>query len=349
MRVMQGESLDPSWIRRRASELPMSQPIGLPPSSPGATGGLALLLYVLLRGLDATVLKSLQLAGADHLVNGENPISFCNVFFFSQLVVGLAVLLPARRALPRHLAALSAADRGLLALDAALGLFLGPIAYYLALQSLSVVSQTLLFALVLPLSALLARWLLREPLPRGFGISLGLIGAGLLFSQAAPVAMGGLQEDLVGIGWGVLGVVAFSSAAVSGRTIAGRGWPVAVSVGVPSVLTALVFALIALALFGPHHFLLLQLWWVVGVIGVYAIVLSLGRELSLRVAYRHCSIATVSLWGSLTLPVAVVAAALLLQEPLTISTLIGLALVLAGVCWTRAIQQSDRPPQRYLL
>ncbi|MCP9848903.1 DMT family transporter [Cyanobium sp. Morenito 9A2] len=309
---------------------------------------MALLLYVLLRGLDATALKGLQLAGASHLVNGENPISFCNVFFFSQLVVGLVALLPARQTLPRELAALGAADRCLLALDAGLGLFLGPIAYYLALQSLSVVSQTLLFALVLPLSALLARWLLGEPLPRGFALSLGLIAAGLLLPQVASAAMGGPMDDRVGIGWALVGVAAFSSAAVTGRTIAGRGWPVAVSVGVPSLLTALVFALIALVLFGPHHFLLLQLWWVLGVIGVYAVVLSLGRELCLRLAYRHSSVAMVSLWGSLSLPVAVVSAALLLHEPLSPQAVLGLALVLAGALWSSAPAQSDRPPHRYL-
>ena len=35
-----------------------------------------------------------------------------------------------------------------------MGLFLGPVATFLALDALSVISQTLLFALVLPLSAL---------------------------------------------------------------------------------------------------------------------------------------------------------------------------------------------------
>jgi drug/metabolite transporter (DMT)-like permease len=117
---------------------------------------------------------------------------------------------------------------------------------------------------------------------------------------------------------------------------------------VPSTLTALAFALIALVLFGPHHFLLLQMWWVVGVIGVYAVVLGLGRELCLRLAYRHGSVAMVSLWGSLSLPVAVVSAALLLQEVLSLQAVLGLALVVAGVFWSSAPAQSDRPPRRYM-
>lgn len=57
-------------------------------------GLLPLLLYVLLRGLDATVLKGLQDHGMAHPVDGENPISFCNVFFLGQVVaVGAALVL----------------------------------------------------------------------------------------------------------------------------------------------------------------------------------------------------------------------------------------------------------------
>ena len=115
-----------------------------------------LLLYVLLRGLDATVLKWLHRSGAAHGVNGENPISFCNVFFVSQAIVGLPALLTGRRGLRRQLGSLDGRARRLLGLHGVLGLFLGPIATDLALGSLAVISQILLFALVLPVSALLA-------------------------------------------------------------------------------------------------------------------------------------------------------------------------------------------------
>lgn len=294
-------------------------------------GLLPLLLYVLLRGLDATVLKGLQDHGMAHPVNGENPISFCNVFFLAQLTVGLAVLIPARRTLPGDLAQLGPADRRLLVLHGGLGLFLGPVAYYFALEFLSVISQTLLFALVLPVSALLARWLLGEALPAGFRFSLALIGAGLILPQAAMAMGSGRMDDAAGIVWALVGVLAFAGSAISGRAIAARRWPPAVAVGVPTLLSALVFGAIALVLFGPHHFILLRLWWVVGVIGLYAVTLALGRELALQQAYRRCSVAVVSLWGSLALVVAVLSAALLLGEPLSGPVLAGAALVLAGV------------------
>jgi drug/metabolite transporter (DMT)-like permease len=324
----------------------VSTPIGLPPHRllPGYATPLA--VYVLLRGLDATVLKALQLHGSSHPVNGENPISFCNVFFFAQLATGLTALLAGRRGLPAALAALSRGDRALLAGDALLGRFLGPVAYYLALQSLTVISQTLLFALVLPVSALLARWLLREPLPRAFTPSLLLISCGLLLPQLTQAAMGGRMDDLVGVVWALVGVLAFSGAALTGRSIAGRHWPAALSVGLGSSVTALVFAVLALLLYGPGHFLLLQLWWVAGVLLLYALTLSLGSELALRRAYRQASVATVSLWGSLTIAVAVVSAALLLAEPIRPATVAGVILLLAGVLLARRPVQSDRPVHR---
>ena len=195
-------------------------------------GLLPLLLYVLLRGLDATVLKGLQDLGQANPVQGENPISFCNVFFLSQLTVALAALLPGRRSLIGDLARLAPADWRLLALHGGLGLFLGPVAYYLALESLSVISQTLLFALVLPVSALLARWLLGEALPQGFWPSLMLIGAGLMLPQAAMAMASGRMDDATGIAWALVGVLAFAGSAISGRTMASRRWPAAVAVGV---------------------------------------------------------------------------------------------------------------------
>ncbi|MEA5414591.1 DMT family transporter [Synechococcus sp. BA-132 BA5] len=331
----------------------MRPPIGWPPRPsqapplPSRVGALLPLgLYVLLRGLDATVLKGLQDYGLAHLVRGENPISFCNVFFLSHLAVGLAALLPGRRTLATDLALLGPADRRLLALNAGLGLFLGPVAYYFALESLSVISQTLLFALVLPVSALLARWRLGEALPPGFWLSLALIGAGLLLPQSAMAIGSGRMDDPTGLAWALVGVLAFAGSAVSGRSVACRRWPVSVAVGVPTLLSALVFGVIALVLFGPHHFFLLRLWWVVGVIGVYALTLSLGRELALRRAYRRCSVAVVSLWGSLALVVAVLSAALLLGEPLGGPVLAGSALVLAGVGvsrWPGPIQSDPSP------
>jgi hypothetical protein len=48
---------------------------------------LPLLLYAVLKGLNATALKGLQAFGATHPIGGGNPISVCKVFFVAQLIV----------------------------------------------------------------------------------------------------------------------------------------------------------------------------------------------------------------------------------------------------------------------
>ncbi len=307
--------------------------------------------YVLLRGLDATVLKGLQELGARHAVNGENPISFCNVFFVATLVLGLAALPAGGGRLRQELRNLDGHQRTLLGLFGGLGLFLGPIASYLALQSLTVVSHTLLFSLVLPASALLARGLLAEPLPPAFPLSAALIGAGLLLPALERMGSGpataGPALSAAGVVWALAGVAAFAGAGVCGRAVARRGWSPALTIGLPALLSALAFGALALALFGPGHFFLLQLWWVVGVIGVYALSLGLGRELSLRRAYRHCGVATVSLWGSLAIVVASVSAVLLLGERIGAATVAGLALVLIGTLRSPLAMRSDATLRGY--
>jgi drug/metabolite transporter (DMT)-like permease len=145
-----------------------------------------------------------------------------------------------------------------------------------------------------------------------------------------------------------VGVLAFSCTAVTGRAIAIRHWPAVVTVGVPSTVTALVFGVIALVLFGPGHFHLLNLRWVVGVILIYGLTLSLGSNRALRLAYRHCSVATVSIWGSLTIVVAIGSAALVLGEPVGMATAGGLALLLAGVMVSHGSNPSNQALRRYI-
>ena len=299
-------------------------------------------IFIVLRGLDNTVLKLLQLHGASNPVNGVNPVSFCNVFFFVQLISGVTFLFIGRRDLSEQIASLDRNDRYLLMSDAFLGRFLGPVAYFFSLNALSVITQTLVFALTLPVSALMARWILRERLPKAFTTSVLLISSGLLLHQLSQMATIGQQTNLVGVGWALVGVMAFSGAALTGRTIAGRHLTASLSIGVGATASALVFGLLAILMFGPEHFLLLQIWWVLGVLLLYSLTLSLGSEVALRMAYRQASVATVSLLGSLSIVVAVTSAALLLNETIHPGTIIGVMLLVAGVMLSKQTTNPNR-------
>ena len=290
-----------------------------------------LTIFIVLRGLDNTLLKALQLYGMNHSVDGINPVSFCNVFFFVQLISGITFLVNGRSGLKQEIINLTNQERRLLVGDAFLSRFVGPIAYYFSLSSLSVITQTLIFALILPVSALMAHWIIKESLPKTFFTSVVLISSGLLLHQLSGMAYLENNNNLVGLIWSVVGVLAFSGSALTGRKIAARRLSVGLSIGIGALISALVFGILAILLFGPNHFLLLKLWWVVGVLLLYALTLSLGSELALRKAYHQSSVATVSLLGSLSIVVSITSAAVLLKETIHPGTIIGVILLITGV------------------
>lgn len=294
---------------------------------------LALGVYVLLAGVNSTALKWLQARGETALAYGakDNPISFCNVFFFSSLVVGLALLLADLPRLRSQLQTLRSVDVGWLALHSSLGMFIGPVAYFIALSRLSVVTQTFLFALTLPISAMLAHHFLGEQLPRSFFPGVGLIALALLLHACFTAQSPAMMSTLSGVLWALVAISAFSANALTSRILAPRGWCAGLTLGLGSLGSALVFGLIALYLFGPDHFLYLKVWWVVGVIGVYACTISLGSTISLRLAYRHLPVRTVGLWGCVGIVVALVSAALILHEPINFVVLISMGVLLGGV------------------
>ena len=290
-----------------------------------------LVLYILLGGSNGSVLKALQQAGnLTHAAGGTEVISFCNVFFFSSLICGLAMVLIDRKDLQSNLPRLQVSDRWLLAGQGFSGFFLGPVAFFLALNRLSVVEATLLFSLTVPITALAAHWWLKETLPRSFPLTCGLITGGLLFSShGGAVTEAGL--DSRGVLWALVGVAAFAASGVLARINSQRDWGVGLTVGLNSLVASGVFGLIALVLFGPSHFFYLRLWWVAGVIAGYAVLITLGSQWSLMVAYRQLGVVPVTLWASLTIVVALTEAHLLLGEALTPQRILGAGLIVVAV------------------
>jgi drug/metabolite transporter (DMT)-like permease len=309
-------------------------------------GSLALLAYVLIRGCDASVLKWLQERGAATLLRtggADDPISFSNVFFFASLAIGVTMLALDQEAVRGQWPQLTLGDRWLLLGRAGLGFLLGPIGYFMALERLTVTSQTLLFALTLPLTAILAWLVLHEPLPSRFGLTLVLLPAGLLLSRGmelgASTVSGGLSLDPVGLFWALLSVSAFATAGVLNRLVAAKGWSTGLTIGLSSLLAALVFGVVTLAVFGSAQFLHPRWWWLMGVLLVYSGGISVGGELMLLASYRGLGAITVALWGNAVVLLALASAHVLLGETLGPRTLLGAALILAGL-----LVAGRRPP-----
>jgi drug/metabolite transporter (DMT)-like permease len=296
--------------------------------------GLGLLVYVVVSGLRSTVLKGLQIVGAEHPIGGENPISFCNVFLISQATVGLVIVLADGMRSVRDLALLDRRGRWLIAADAFFGCFLAPMSFFLALDKLSVVTQTLLFSLSLPFTAAVALIWLREKLPDRFWWSLALIVGGLLVGKLfVPIGMksGQSATEAVGIIWALVSMSSLALRNSIRRKLAPYPICRGLSAGLPNLAGAVAFAVIALQQYGPQHFFYLSFWWVVGVIGIYSITLCLGSELFRQFCQRRFTVTTVGLASSSTLVVTVLSASVFLGEPLHPATLLSMLMILLGV------------------
>lgn len=308
----------------------------------------ALAGYIILRGIHSTVLSGLQVFGANHPVNGENPISFCNIFFFSSLSIGIYATLRNTDRISREIANAGNKTKLLVALDAFLGCVSAPTAYYLTLLHLNVSIQTMLFSLVLPLSALMGRRFNQEALPKTFWLSSGLIAAGLI-----PIAMskggGDISLNSAGLAWAVVAILSYSASSVTSRKLSQSGLGTGVIVGLESLSAAAVFAVIALWQFGPQHFIYLEWWWVAAVIGGYALALPLGIRSLLVRCYRQWSVASVGIWSSLCVPIAIVSAAIVLRQTIPWAIAAGSLLTVIGIATGQQTRTSAHtPPDRVI-
>lgn len=305
------------------------------------SGAYLLGIYILLRGSDSTVLKALQQAGnLTHRSGGPEAISFCNVFFFSSLVCGLAMVLIDRRGVNTSLPHMKPRDQLFLALQGFSGFFLGPVAFFLTLDHLGVVQQTLLFSLTVPLTALGAHWLLQERLPRSFPITCAVLSIGLLLSHQGAMNQA-TSSDGHGLLWALVGVVAFVLSGLLARFNNQQGWGLGLTVGINSLGASVLFGLIALILYGPSHFFYLRLWWVAGVIAGYATLITLGSQWSLMAAYQKLGVVPVTLWSSLTIVVALAEAHLLLHEPIRAPVVLGAGMIVAAIGLHQATSRPD--------
>jgi drug/metabolite transporter (DMT)-like permease len=287
--------------------------------------------YLMLRGVHSTVLSGLQMLGESHPINGENPISFCNLFFFSSLLAGIIAIAQEGKSLKAEMAKLCLGSKLLVAVDACLGYTVAPLSFYLTLAHMSVSLQTLLFSLVIPVSAVMARIVNQQILPKHYWISTALIGAGVIPLAIARATDVGTIVDATGLIWAVVAIASYSASSVTNNLLSQKKISKGILIGVESLAAAIVFGLIALFQYGPHHFLYLEWWWVLSVIGGYAILLPLGIRYLFVQCNRLWSVATVGSWSSLCVPIAIGSAATFLGQPVGIGVAVGSLLTVAGV------------------
>lgn len=240
-----------------------------------ATSGLLFLLAsIVLFAAANVIIKKLGMIGASHLINGHNPISFCNVLFASNLLAGMVFLKKFIDASQKKKSSRLTVKKSLyLIVITLVGTVLGPTLRFLALMLTSVINVVLISTTQSIWSVVFAYMLLKER-PSNLsilGLAVALCGVVFIYFFQVPVEMSSARKLLlanVGDGWiahtlialpkgGELltlictVLIAFSDI-YSRKHIPARDLP-ALNLFC-TLISAIIFFLIAVSVFGFSHF-----------------------------------------------------------------------------------------------
>ncbi|NKB66025.1 MAG: EamA family transporter [Candidatus Latescibacteria bacterium] len=318
---------------------------------------LYLWISVLIFAAAAAVVARLVEVGQGHLIDGRNPISFCNLLFAGNLVAALCLLaIYHRECRPAELKKLSPrqwlVQLGLAITSGALA----PALMFTAIARTSVTNIALIETVEIPLGLLFAWLLYREKSTWGAVLGaccalLGVVATLGLQMDAAPQSMvaAGMQG---GPGSGELYAVIATLITVFGSEI-GRKQLQTIPLGIFSVFRNLVGALsflgLGLYLFGLDHFADIfspVLWvWMLFYGGVIVACGQITWFAGIK-RVRPADIATASAFS----PIAGVLFAMLLLDEVPMSAqLIGGAIIAVGIAiglWSEMrAGQPTRPPK----
>lgn len=294
--------------------------LGNPPrSSRKILGQLYLWLAILIFGASSAVTRKLTEIGAQHSINGQNPISLCNVLFVGNLCALLVLIVIYGQQWNRAtLRQISKKEWGSLIAVAILSGAIAPGLIFQALALTQVNNVVLVGRLEPPLTLALSVWLLQERVNRWevIGAIVASVGVVLTISVHSP-GQAMMQVGMFRVGVGEL-FAAVGAIAASVSTIIGKKLLSQVPLGIYSIVrTALgtvVFFISALILYGNQHFanvLSPFLWEWMLVYGTVIVVV--GQSFWIK-GLRASTVSTASIVSSFTPLVAILAAYWILGE-----------------------------------
>ena len=310
-----------------------------------------LLLAILIFAAANSVTRKLTELGAQNLIDGRNPISFCNVLFVGNLCALIAlILLYGKQLNPQSLKQLSWTDwLGLVAV-AILSGALAPGLFFLALD-LTMVNNVVLIGrieppLILALSILLLRervnlWVVAGAIVSFVGVVLTIV---LQTPTTDMMTMGGFQ-----IGRGEL-MAAGGAIALAVSTIVSkvklRQIPLGIFSTMRMAIGTVIFFTVAFKLYGAVHFVdvfspLLWQW-----MAIYSAVIVVGGQLSWFTGLKKTDASDVSLASSFSPVAGILAAYLILGEAPTMAQYIGGSVIICGIILNQigVSRMSAKPP-----
>jgi drug/metabolite transporter (DMT)-like permease len=283
-----------------------------------------------------SVIKKLMELGDENLIDGRNPISFCNVLFVGNLVAGVAFILAfPNDCKPRKFSSVTAEQWVLILIIAFLEGALAPMLIFLALMDLSVASVFLVQSIQIPLVLLLGWIIHREVAPRlsvgGAILAFAGIALMVLLKTLTDVKAGDLEYR---IGWNE-GKVALAALSYVFATQLRRKVSWDIPMGAYSVVRIFVgiifFLTIVMVMFGPSHFMDLFspfLWkWML----FYGAAVVMVGQAAWHLGLRASTSTDISIAEAATPVLGIVFAFLILGQVPSLAEWMGGAVILLGI------------------
>ena len=292
--------------------------------------GLFLWLAVVLFAVSNSIVRILIDLGAQHAIDGRNPITFCNLLCAGNVCAGIALFLIYRKQWTfAHLRSLALNDWASLLILALLTSTIAPWLFFVALDTTMVTTVVLISQIEPPMVLALSWLILGERLSRwsALGASLCFLGVALsvLLQPTAGVFMIGKGEVFV--------AVAAAINAVS--TIITKQRLARISLGIFTVFRnmvgTVVFFGIANYYYGPVHFVDLASPFVWKWMLLYGSIIIVGGQVLWFTGLKAARSLDVSLASSATPIVGVLAAFLILGERPMSAQYIGGTVLVCGI------------------
>lgn len=224
-------------------------------------GPIYLWIAVIIFAAANSITRKLTQIGSQHLVDGRNPISFCNILFVGNICALIVLILINWRQLSvRSFRQFSLRDWGSMVAVALLSGAIAPGVIFTALSLTMVNNVVLVGRLEPPLTLALSIWLLRER-TNGWEIAGAIVA---FVGVVVTLLLQGLWENTMSpagfsmIGWGEI-LTAIGAVAVAVSNIISKARLNRIPIGIFSIVrTALgtvIFFFTALYLYGSHHFM----------------------------------------------------------------------------------------------
>ena len=294
-------------------------------------------MALIIGAASSSVTRKIIEIGEQHIVNGRNPISLCNVLFVGN-ICALAVMLPIfyQQLNPARLQQFTRTDWISLVIIAILSGALAPGLIFAALDNTNVTNVVLIGRLEPPITLVLSIWLLRAPVNiwTVAGSVVSFVGVAITVLLASSEQTITMMGGLIHLGKGEL-QVAIAAVLLAVATVLSKSRLQQIPLGFFSLfrttLGTIVFFSLAHYIYGSQHFAeafspFLWAWML-----IYGAVIVAAGQLLWFAGLRNASVAETTLTDSFRPLAAIAIAYLILQEVPTMAQYWGGSIILIGI------------------